>query len=166
MKTTEIDFGLYKQKRLSDTFMLYWRHLKEHKEIEIVMVVNGTSYAGIGWRPLSLDKSCKNFPQIGPLAQAADDNTSAKAEPKSEPEPSSEPTAEPSATPEPKSEAEPSSEPEPTSVELNTKKSVYNRRSAGSASRPVDIPDGTVETSVSFQVSRSQGNIYKFYNRN
>lgn len=151
MKTMDIDFGLYKQKKLSNTFMLYWRILKEHKEIEVVMVVNGTSYAALGWRPLSLDSSCKNFPQIGPVLQTNDESTKPEPGPKSEPEPSTEPepTSEPNSTPEPNSKPEP--------VSGNPKKSLYNRRSAGSANRPIDIPDGTVETSVSYQVSRSQG---------
>lgn len=31
------------------------------------MVVKGTGYAALGWRPKGLTKSCKNFPQIGPV---------------------------------------------------------------------------------------------------
>lgn len=120
--------------------MLYWRILKEHKEIEIVMVVNGTSYAAVGWRPRSLTSTCKNFPQIGPVIKAI--------EPTSSPEPESEP--EPTSEPEP--QTEPTSEPS-----ISPKKSIYNRRSAGVTSAQFEIPDGTVETSVSFQVSKKQG---------
>lgn len=115
VKSTEIDFTVYTERKLSDTFHLYWRILKEHKELEVVMVVNGTSYAAVGWRPRSLTSSCKNFPQIGP--KATDIDSAAQAEPKSklepktepEPEPKSEPTAEPTSVPEP----EPKSQPEP-----------------------------------------------------
>lgn len=133
VKSTEIDFTVYNERKLSDTFRLYWRILKEHKELEVVMVVNGTSYAALGWRPRSLTSSCKNFPQIGPKA-TADDSTSRpepKGEPKSEPEPEpksepepepkSEPTAEPTSVPEPEPKSEPKPEPksepepEPTS---------------------------------------------------
>lgn len=70
VKSTEIDFELYTEKKLSDTFTLYWRILKDHRELEAVLVVNGTSYAALGWRPRGLTKSCKNFPQIGPVALA------------------------------------------------------------------------------------------------
>lgn len=37
------------------------------------MVVNGTSYAALGWRPRSLTAKCRNFPQIG--KKIADDTT-------------------------------------------------------------------------------------------
>lgn len=42
IKSTDIDFSLYTSKRLSDDYMAYWRILKEQKEIEVVLVVNGT----------------------------------------------------------------------------------------------------------------------------
>jgi len=37
---------------------------EEEKEIEFVMVINGTSYGALGWRPAGMDKSCKQFPEI------------------------------------------------------------------------------------------------------
>lgn len=144
------------------------------------MVVNGTSYAGIGWRPRSLTSSCKNFPIIGPSessppkSNAPHSEPEPKGEPKSEPEPNSEPepksepepTAEPEPEPEPSSEPEPASEPEPTTVAEPTttarpkskfRKSAYSRRSAGATTaRPAK--DDVVETSVSYQVSKHQGN--------
>lgn len=117
VKSTEIDFTVYTERKLSDTFRLYWRILKEHKELEVVMVVNGTSYAAIGWRPRSLKSSCKNFPQIGPKAPTTDSGAQAEPksepEPNSEPEPRSEPVAEPTSVPEPEPKSEP--EPEPKS---------------------------------------------------
>ncbi|XP_060536686.1 uncharacterized protein LOC132708394 isoform X2 [Cylas formicarius] len=174
VKTSEIDFDLYTKMQLSETFTLHWRILKEHKEIEAIMVVNGTSYAALGWRPKSLTKSCKNFPQIGPVVTKVDSSES-KVEPQSEPEPTSEPHAEPSGgreevksepEPEPSSEPEPISEPEPKSepepsVGSNPqkRKSVQNRRSASPNPVLKDELEGVdrVETSVSFQVSKRQG---------
>lgn len=172
VKTTDIDFDLYTEKKLSDTFRLYWRILKEHKELEAVMVVNGTSYAALGWRPRSLTKSCKNFPQIGPVASPSSESASPepKGEPKSEPEPNSEP--EPSSEPEPKSEPEPTSEPEPSSEpeptaepgktpdeSANSRKSLYSRRSASPTPLIQTAPPqaDVVETSISFKVSKKQG---------
>ncbi|KPJ20098.1 Cell surface glycoprotein 1 [Papilio machaon] len=114
-KDKAIDLALYTKKELSKQFALYWRILKDSKEIEFVMIVNGTSYAGIGWRPRGLTKQCKNFPVLGP---PPDQTTSTQKpeplpepEPKSEPGQSVEPKSEPEPSPEPKSEPEPSSEP-------------------------------------------------------
>lgn len=167
MKSNEIDFGLYTARKLSDTFRLYWRILKERKELEVVMVVNGTSYAALGWRPRSLTKSCKNFPLIGdpPSTTKVGVKEEGTAEPTSEPEPSSEPAPEPKQEPtaEPNSEPEPSTEPEsilstPEPV-TTTRKSLYSRRSAyptpvvQTAHPQADV----VETSVSYQVSKKQG---------
>ncbi|XP_066143136.1 uncharacterized protein [Euwallacea fornicatus] len=138
VKSAEIDFDLYNERKLSDTFKLYWRILKDQRELEAVMVVNGTSYAALGWRPLGLTKSCKNFPQIGPVEKV--ENAS---EPKSkgEPEPRSEP------------EPEPGTESEPMTTE-KLRKSTYSRRSAA-VSTPAAFPDADkVETSISFQVSK------------
>ncbi|XP_063905310.1 uncharacterized protein LOC135124283 isoform X2 [Zophobas morio] len=169
VKTTEIDFELYTERKLSDTFRLYWRILKEHKELEAVMVVNGTSYVGLGWRPRSLTKTCKNFPLISaPTTKSVEGKPEPEPEPKSEPEPTSEPEPEPKSEPEPepKSEpepepssepeptSEPSAEPEPTTIKPKYKKSIYSRRSASSAP-PLNAD--IVETSVSFQVSKKQG---------
>ncbi|KAB0804717.1 hypothetical protein PPYR_01687 [Photinus pyralis] len=169
VKNTDIDFGLYTEKKLSDTFRLYWRILKEHKEIEVVMVVNGTGYAALGWRPRSLTTSCKNFPAIGPSAQEA---KSSKPEPTTEPEPSSEPApnpepepkSQPEPTPEPKTEPEPepsaTAEPEPTTtLKPKYRKSLYSRRSASPSPRVLTTYDSgdVVETSISYKVSAIQG---------
>ncbi|CAH1988601.1 unnamed protein product [Acanthoscelides obtectus] len=167
VKSTEIDFELYTERKLSDTFRLYWRILKEHKEIEAIMVVNGTSWAGLGWRPKSLTKSCKNFPQIGPKTdRTSPASAKAEPEPSSEPEPKSEPEPEPKSEPEPTAEPEPVSEPEPTTAEpiatttTKYRKSLYARRSALPTplirtAAPADAE--VVETSVSFKVTSKQG---------
>lgn len=49
-----------------------------------MMVVNGTSWVGLGWRPRKLTSSCRNFPLIRDLGDSS--------EPSAEPEPSSEPS--------------------------------------------------------------------------
>lgn len=134
VKSAEIDFDLYSEKQLSETFKLYWRILKEQKELEAVLVVNGTSYAALGWRPLGLTKSCKNFPQLGPATSKT-----------------------PKAEPEPKSEPEP--EPEPTTTTEKPKKSTYSRRSAVVSTPTVFSDVDKVETSVSFQVSKKTGKL-------
>ncbi|XP_039765017.1 uncharacterized protein LOC120637291 isoform X3 [Pararge aegeria] len=120
-KDKNINLEIYSKKQLSKEFALYWRMLKEEAEVEVIMMVNGTSYAALGWRPKGLKKECKNFPVLGPPINTP--NTPApeplpEPEPKSEPEPAPEPKAEPEPTPEPKAEPqptpEPKAEPEPT----------------------------------------------------
>lgn len=129
IKATDIDYSLYNSKQLSPDYRIHWRILKEQKEIEVIMVVNGTTWVGLGWRPRQLTAKCKNFPIIREfgepeaLASVPVPEGEPKSEPASEPksEPSSEPKSEPSSEPtsEPSSEpkSEPSSEPEsePTS---------------------------------------------------
>lgn len=147
------------------------------------MVVNGTSYAALGWRPITLTKSCKNFPQIGPkIDQRPVSEAKSEPEPKVEPEAISEPEPtvklEPSSETESKAESEPrsepepesTSEPEPTTIESVTvqnskyRKSLYTRSAAGPAplmltAQPVaDV----VETSVSFHVSKKQSKYFQF----
>jgi hypothetical protein len=106
IKSTDIDFSLYTQKTLTPDFKIHWRILKEQKEIEMVLVVNGTSWVGFGWRPKKLTAECRKFPMLH------DEGGETSAEP------ASEPTSEPSSEPEPKGEpttvSEPSSEPEPS----------------------------------------------------
>ncbi|XP_069356051.1 uncharacterized protein [Maniola hyperantus] len=120
-KDRNIDLSAYTKKQLSKEFALYWRVMKEDAEIELLMMVNGTSYAAVGWRPKGLKKECKNFPVLGPPINTP--STPApeplpEPEPKSEPESAPEPKAEPEPTPEPKAEPqptpEPKAEPEPT----------------------------------------------------
>ncbi|CAG2066391.1 unnamed protein product, partial [Timema podura] len=67
MKSTELDFASYTKRELSNTFHLYWRILHDLGEVEMVMVVNSTSYVGLGWRPRSLTATCKNFPDLQDL---------------------------------------------------------------------------------------------------
>lgn len=45
-KDKNINLALYSKRSLSDKFNLYWRLLKENGEIEVIMMVNGTTYAG------------------------------------------------------------------------------------------------------------------------
>ena len=46
----------------SDVFTLHWRLLEE--EIEVVVQARSLSWVGVGWRPLSLDETCKKFPDV------------------------------------------------------------------------------------------------------
>ncbi|XP_048508918.1 uncharacterized protein LOC105690351 isoform X2 [Athalia rosae] len=126
VKSVDIDFDAYTSKNLSDSFKLYWRILKDSKELEAVMVVNGTSWVGLGWRPNTLTPACRAFPELRDLPgeplpkpePKSEPEPEASAEPigKAEPEPhaesKAEPTSEPNSQAEPK--AEPKSEPEPT----------------------------------------------------
>ncbi|CAH0551188.1 unnamed protein product [Brassicogethes aeneus] len=163
VKNTNIDFGIYTKKKLSDTFNLYWRIIKEHNEIEAIMVVNGTGYAGIGWRPKDLTKTCKNFPLI---EESKSENIKQEAIPEFEPTkiPSTNSfrtTAEPEpgiSEPEPGT-AEPGTEkPEPGTAEpqgVKFKKTLYNRRSA--PSYPALLNVDIVETSISSSTSSAKG---------
>ncbi|CAK1547848.1 unnamed protein product [Leptosia nina] len=115
-KDKTLNLASYSKKELSKNFSLYWRIIKEMQEVEFIMMVNGTSYAAIGWRPKGLKKECKNFPVLGSAPETQSEplpkpEPKAEPEPKSEPEPSPEPKSEPEPTPEPKSEPEPSREP-------------------------------------------------------
>lgn len=145
VKSTDIDYSLYSSKQLSPDYRVHWRILKEQKEIEVIMVVNGTSWVGLGWRPRQLTAKCRNFPVIKEIgakdpvsepepeveseSEPEPESKSAASEPSSEPEPSAEVTPEPSAeaTAEPSAEvtAEPSSEP----------------KSKGAASEPSSEPE-------------------------
>ena len=125
IKSTDIDYSLYTTKVLTPDYRIHWRILKEQKEIEVVLVVNGTSWVGFGWRPRKLTAECRKFPllqDIGSAAEPASEPEPSSAEPSSKPEPSS---AEPSSKPEPEpSSAEPNAstaEPEPSSAEPSTK---------------------------------------------
>ncbi|XP_011304323.1 uncharacterized protein [Fopius arisanus] len=173
VKTTEIDLDGYTMKRFSDDFAFYWRILKDTSELEGVIVVNGTSWVGVGWRPSSLTPECRAFPEIH--------GKSEEAEPLPRPEPKSEPTArfnaakanQPSVDPEPEATApkngrkhppklgnpsgEADSEPEPSA---EPSRSGAKRRSA----KPHDLgvtpridTDVTVQTSVTYRVSTKQG---------
>ncbi|GLV40155.1 nahoda [Carabus blaptoides fortunei] len=176
IKTMAIDFDLYNYRTLSDTFRLYWRILRERKEIEVIMIVNGTSYVGLGWRPRNLTSSCKNFPLIGNPVDTSENATNAepnatsepnstvdpnaKAEPTSEPvsEPSSKPVSEHSLKPENLPTAEPNAEPEPTTLSPEvTGKSLYARSAAPTSITTSTYREEAIETSVSYKVSTKQG---------
>lgn len=45
-KDKTINLAMYSHRELSKLFNLYWRIVKDDQEMEVVMVVNGTSYAG------------------------------------------------------------------------------------------------------------------------
>lgn len=90
IKSSDIDFSLYSTKQLSEDYRAHWRILKEQKEIEVILVVNGTSWVGFGWRPRKLTAECRKFPLIQDIG--------ASAEPSAEPEPSGNASAEPEPT--------------------------------------------------------------------
>ncbi|KAL0811063.1 hypothetical protein ABMA28_010340 [Loxostege sticticalis] len=113
-KDKKVNLGLYTKKELSKEFNLYWRVLKDEAEIEVIMMVNGTSYAGLGWRPSGLTKQCKNFPVLGPSID--EKQPLPEPEPKAEPEPAPEPKAEPAPEPSAEPKAEPEPKPEPKAV--------------------------------------------------
>lgn len=67
--------------------------MKEKNEIEIVAIVNGTSWVGLGWRPRKLNATCRNFPLIqkGTASEqlvkaSVNHNSESKKEPNAEPE--------------------------------------------------------------------------------
>lgn len=64
IKSKDLDLSLYSTKQLSPDYRIHWRILKEKNEIEIIAVVNGTSWVGLGWRPRQLNSTCRNFPLI------------------------------------------------------------------------------------------------------
>lgn len=168
VKNTEIDFELYTLKQLSPDFKLYWRILKDLQELEAVLVVNGTSYVGLGWRPSKITAECKNFPLIAgepkpePVSEPEPESTP-------EPEPKSEPEPEPKSEPEPQSEPEPEpkseAEPEPVSKSESTsrpfpkivppRKTLFSReiKRVGDEETKADA----IATSVSFKVTAKQG---------
>lgn len=106
IKSKDLDLSQYSKKQLSPDYRIHWRILKDKNEIEIVAMVNGTSWVGLGWRPRKLNATCRNFPLIQKPAPSeklvkASVSQTAKA-PASEPEPETE--SEPSAEKAPKSE--------------------------------------------------------------
>ena len=108
IRSKSVQLGIYTKKQVSEKLTIYWRILKEDNEIEMVLKLNGTSYAAVGWRPKGLTASCKKFPVLAdqePVARSLD----LKNYPKSKSEGSD---AEPEAEPESEPEAEPESEPE------------------------------------------------------
>lgn len=68
IKSKDLDLSLYSSKQLSPDYRIHWRILKEKNEIEIVAIVNGTSWVGLGWRPRKLNATCRNFPLIQKLS--------------------------------------------------------------------------------------------------
>jgi hypothetical protein len=159
---------VYQSKKLSDDYMAHWRILKENKEIEVVLVVNGTSWVGFGWRPRKLTAECRNFPVIKDLddvkePSAEPEPTSvseppSKSEPTSvsEPHPSGEPASEPESSGEPisESEAEPSSEPQSRISEPIASGSFKTKRVAHA---PRSDDEYIVSSSVSYRVSTKVG---------
>lgn len=64
-----INYADYNREDLNDDYAFFWRILPDSQELQGIMVVNGTSYTAIGWRPESLTSSCKSFPNLLPAAQ-------------------------------------------------------------------------------------------------
>lgn len=125
IKSKDLDLSQYSTKQLSPDYRIHWRILKDKKEIEIVAVVNGTSWVALGWRPRKLNATCRNFPLLekaSPSAQLVKASVSQNSKtPSAEPEPHSESEPEPSsehAAAEPTAEKSPKSEPG-TILELN-----------------------------------------------
>lgn len=65
--------------------------MKDKNEIEIIAIVNGTSWVGLGWRPRKLNASCRNFPLIQKEESSAQSKKASVSQnpkiPASEPEP-------------------------------------------------------------------------------
>lgn len=127
IKSKELDLSQYSTKQLSPDYRIHWRILKDKNEIEIVAVVNGTSWVGLGWRPRKSTATCRNFPLLqksgaasGQLVKSSVSQNSKS--PSAEPEPEHT-TAEPSAekSPKPEPEKEPAPEGEPASAEPEPK---------------------------------------------
>jgi hypothetical protein len=70
VKATTIQEGLYTHREISANYRLMWRILKDKGEIEVVAVVKGTGFVGIGWRPKDAEKSCQRWPKLGSEADA------------------------------------------------------------------------------------------------
>lgn len=135
----------------------------------MVLVVNGTSWVGFGWRPKKLTAECRKFPLIQDQGAAAPEPSS-EPEPTSEPqpsdEPSSEPKSEPKSEPEPKSSAEPASEPSSEPRSEPSGKSLEPLALGSSKSKRVAAPltpnipsskDEYTVSSVSYRVSTVTG---------
>lgn len=91
IKSKDLDLSMHSTKQLSPDYRIHWRILKDKNEIEIVAVVNGTSWVGIGWRPRKLNASCRNFPLIQGLdkpnqSKGAQLSVADKVKPAPEPE--------------------------------------------------------------------------------
>ena len=54
-------FDSYKSVELSDSMSFYWKILESSNTIEMVVKSTSKTWIAIGWRPSSLDKSCKQF---------------------------------------------------------------------------------------------------------
>lgn len=145
-------------KQLSPDYKMYWRLLEEQKEIEVVLKVNGTSWAGLGWRPNGLTAECKNFPHLGEIGETSVSKPEPQTVPEPAPEtlPEPEPKSEPSAEPEPKSE--PSAEPEPKS-EPSAEPEASNKSKRVAKNQDSFNPEEykTVSTSVTYHVSQAAG---------
>ena len=70
-----LDFSSHTKRILSDRLTLYYKVVpasqEKNKELEFILIINGTSYGAIGWRPASLDKTCKGWPYIQNLTSTA-----------------------------------------------------------------------------------------------
>ncbi|CAL8142378.1 unnamed protein product [Orchesella dallaii] len=108
---------------LSDRMELYHKIVSsasvpdDEKEMEFVLVINGTSYAAIGLRPSTIDKTCKSMPAVGVS------NVRTKRAAKSRPQKSNPTLLEPLQLPE-KIRAEP----EPS---MNNKRSAKDKKGFG-----------------------------------
>ena len=118
-----INYDDYHKEVMSDSFTFYWRVLENSQELEGVMVVKGSSFAAVGWRPKSLTSACKAFPLLQDSnstdvasSDAGDTNFSDSHPFKTKLEPQPEPEPQPEL--EPQLEPVPQPEPENTSVKI------------------------------------------------
>ena len=126
-----INYDDYHKEEMSKSFTFYWRILENSQELEGVMVVKGSSYAAVGWRPKSLTSACKAFPALqdfngtdgatGSTHDTGDTNFSDSHPFKTKVEPQPEPQSEPEPEPEPQPQPEPESQPEPQNTSVKIK---------------------------------------------
>lgn len=151
----EIDYDGYTMKRFSDDFTFYWRILHDTKELEGIMVVNGTSWVGIGWRPTSLTPACRAFPELhDPTSAEPLPIPEPKSEPISEPEPETKPKRKESDDPSPEPEPEAAgSSLEPTSRQVTSSK----KHDPESSAEPEPGQRGKIDSEASSEPFRTSG---------
>jgi hypothetical protein len=62
IKTAKFDASDYQVLQVLPDYRLHWRILPDTEEIEVVAMVNGTSWVGLGWRPLDISPLCQMVP--------------------------------------------------------------------------------------------------------
>jgi EGF-like domain len=62
IKTTKFYPDDYRVLQVLPDYRLHWRILQDTDEIEVVAQVNGTTWVGVGWRPLDISPLCQLVP--------------------------------------------------------------------------------------------------------